>query len=137
MSKLADAQTQLDALRRCPDGQAFRSVFNSFIHAIRAVPNAVKREGEQRFPPNGDDRARAFNEWRTAKWAEIRSDELLRFIDSARTEDFHEGKHALAFGSHVSHMVVSTPPGASFVMNADGAYWLMGEGTPDEHLVPV
>jgi hypothetical protein len=81
--------------------------------------------------------AQAFNKWRAAKWVEIRSDELLRFIDSARTEDFHEGRHALAFSSQISQMVVTTPPGASFVMNTDRTYWLFEEGRPEKHLVPV
>jgi hypothetical protein len=93
-SKLEDARTILDELRRTRDTLAFRALFNSFLSSARAITDALQKDGAA-LP--------SFADWYVGKQAEMRADELLRFIHEARIQDFHKGKHRLAFNTHMKH----------------------------------
>ena len=131
--KLEDAWTILQQLEVAADAPAFRSLFNSFLSASRAITYALQKGGA---------RLRGFDEWYVEKQAEMKADDLLRFIHKARTEDFHEGKHRLVFDTYIAHLSggeAGPPPapGAPLIIGADGPFWLMDEGTPRERRIPV
>lgn len=130
-SKLDDARTIIGNMKTARDAQAFRSAFNSFLSAARAVTYALQKEGK---PLEG------FSDWYNRKQEEMKGDELLRFIHQARTQDFHEGKHRLHFGTHIQHLSIGAEPppskNAAFVIGADGPFWIVDEGTSRERKIP-
>lgn len=132
-SKLEDARASLEALHAANDSPAFRSAFSGFLSSARAVTYALQKDGAE---------LQGFPEWYGPKSEEMRQDELMRFIHEARTEDFHEGKHRLSFATHVQHLSgaqIGPPPipGAALTIGADGAFWLIEEGTPRERRIPI
>lgn len=133
-SKLEECSTLLDQLRAAQDTQLFRSLFNAFITAARAITNLLQVEGKH-IP--------GFNGWYTAKQQEMRVDELLRFIHDARIEDFHQGKHRLIFPStHIEYFSSEQAgpppaPNASLVIGTEGPFWIADGGTPKERKIPV
>lgn len=82
-----------------------------------------------------------FRPWRERKWKEIEGDELLRFINTARIDDYHKGEPQLGFCTHVAHLNTSdvppAPPGAAFVIGAEGPAWVLDVGTPRERTLPI
>jgi len=115
------------------DAATFRSLFNSFLSAARAITGALQKDGAK-LP--------AFTEWYRKKQGEMKADELLRFIHEARVEDFHEGRHRLSFSTYIGYLSseeVGPPPtpGASLVIGPDGPFWLVDEGTARERRIPV
>lgn len=132
--KLEEAIVHLDGLADAKDTQAFRSHFNAFVNAARAISNVLQKEG--RHSSN-------FNAWYQEKQQEMRGDELLRFIHDARIEDFHQGKHRLQFPSayieHFSTNQAGPPPSpnASIIIGTEGPYWLVDAGTARERRIPV
>ena len=131
--KLEEARVILDQLQTATDSALFRSQFNSFLSAARAVTNALQKEGAD---------VDGFADWYAAKQAEMRADGLMRFIHEARIEDFHQGKHRLTFSTYVAHMNTKDAgpppaPGASLVIGADGVFWVVDSGTPNERRIPA
>jgi hypothetical protein len=132
-SKLEDTRNILDQLNRASDASLFRTLFNSFLNSARAITNALQKEGND-IP--------GFNDWYVLKQEEMRNDELLRFIQLARVEDFHEGKHKLVFSTAVTEFSTDqagSPPStnAAIVIGADGPFWLVDGGTPRERRIPI
>jgi hypothetical protein len=132
-SKLEDTHNILDQLNRVSDASSFRALFNSFLNSARAITNALQKEGND-IP--------GFNDWYVLKQEEMRNDELLRFIQLARVQDFHEGKHTLGFSTAVTEFSTGqagSPPStnAVIVIGADGPFWLVDEGTPRERRIPI
>lgn len=132
-SKLEDARANVDSMRRATSAPEFRSAFNSFLGNCRAVTYALQKEGAH---------VDGFAEWYAGKQEEMKDDELLRFVHESRGEDFHEGKHRLAFSTHIQHLSTDDlgpppEPGASLAIGADGPFWIVGEGTPRERRVPI
>jgi len=132
-SKLEDTSNILDQLNRVSDASSFRALFNSFLNSARAITNALQKEGND-IP--------GFNDWYVLKQEEMRNDELLRFVQLARVQDFHEGKHVLVFSTVVTEFSTGqagSPPStnAAIVMGANGPFWLVDEGTPRERRIPI
>jgi len=132
-SKLEDAYSNLDSMRKATNALEFRAAFNSFLSNCRAVTNALQKEGAH-IP--------GFRDWYAEKQEEMKSDELLRFIHESRKEDFHEGQHRLRFGTYIEYLssaAVGPPPkpGASLVIGAEGPFWLVDAGTPHERRIPI
>jgi hypothetical protein len=132
-SKLEDTRNLLDQLDRVSDASSFRALFNSFLNSARAITYVLQKEGKH---------VHGFDDWYVFKQQEMRNDELLRFIQLARVEDFHEGKHALAFSTAIAGFSTDqagSPPSvnASLVIGADGPFWLVDEGTPGERRIPI
>jgi len=132
-SKLEDARACLEGMVGARDTVKFKSAFNSFLSNCRAVTNALQKEGAS---------VNDFSEWYQQKQDQMRADELLRFVHESRTEDFHEGRHKLRFGAYIKSLsgsAVGPPPktGARFVVGAEGPFWLVDEGTPHAHRVPI
>jgi len=132
--KLEECSTLLDQLRTAQDTQLFRSLFNAFITAARAITNSLQVEGKN-IP--------GFDEWYATKQQEMRADELLRFIHEARIKDFHEGKHRLRFpGTYIEHFSTGQAgpppmPNASLVIGTEGPFWIVNRGTPKEKRIPI
>jgi hypothetical protein len=131
-TKLEDAQTILDNLKGASDALTFRSSFNSFLSAARAITNALQKEG---------DKIKGFDDWYSKKQEQMKKDETLRFIHDARTEDFHEGKHKLRFGTYISHFsskqAGSRPADSLLSIQAEGPFWVVDKGTPKERRIPI
>ena len=132
-SKLEDTRNILDQLNRASDASSFRALFNSFLNSARAITNALQEEGSD-IP--------GFNDWYVLKQEEMRNDELLRFIQLARVQDFHKGEHTLVFSTAVTEFSTaqagsSPSPNAAIVIGADGPFWLVDEGTPRERRIPI
>jgi hypothetical protein len=115
------------------DFPAFRSLFNSFLSAARAITYALQKDAKK---------LRGFTEWYAEKQAQMTADDLLRFIHDARIEDFHKGRHALDSFTYIHHFSPeeagpSPAPGALPVIGAEGAFWIVDEGTPRERRIPI
>jgi len=131
--KLEDARTILQQLELATDVPTFRSLFNAFLSAARAITYALQKDG---------DKVHGFAEWYGEKQAEMRGDELLRFMHEARIQDFHQAKQRLRFNTYVGHLSteeVEPGPaaGAALVIGSEGPFWLVDGGTPRERRVPV
>lgn len=129
-TKLEDSRVIFRQLRASSDAPSFRSLFNSFLNASRAITYALQKDGKH---------IAGFKDWYKVKQAQMRNDELLRFIHDARTEDFHEGKHRLSFETHIHHLMAGPPPSpnARMVIGSEGPFWIVNEGTPQEQRVPI
>lgn len=132
-SKLEDCRILLERLRAARDAPSFRSLFNSFLSASRAITYALQKEGAH---------APGFEDWYETKRLEMRSDDLLRFIHEARTEDFHEGKHRLRFSTDVHRFSQAAvgprpSPDAKMVIGHEGVFWVVAEGTPQQRRIPI
>jgi hypothetical protein len=132
-SKLEDTRSVLDQLTRARDASSFRALFNSFLNSAREITYALQKEGHN-IP--------GFNDWYILKQEEMRNDDLLRFIHSARKKDFHEGEHTLDFSTAIiefSTNQAGSPPSANaaIVIGSDGPFWLVDKGTPRERRIPV
>ena len=133
VGSLVDTRGLLDQLGGTQDAQRYRELFNAFLGAARAVTDALQKEGE---------RGAGFDAWYEGKEAEMREDELLRFLREARVADFHRGEHQLSFDRADVELVTTdqdaTPQsGDRLHVGADGAYWVVDAGTPQERLVPM
>ena len=132
--KNEEAYTLLGQLKAATDAIQFRSIFNAFIAAARGITNSLQAEGKH---------IKGFSEWYTVKQQEMRTDELLRFIQEARIADFHEGKHRLIFPSaHIEFFSTEQTgpppaPNASLVIGTEGPFWIVDRGTPRETRIPV
>jgi len=131
-AKLEDTRCILEKLKEAEDALSFRSQFNAFLNSVRAITYALQKDGKS---ING------FNNWYEKKQLEMKGDELLRFIHKARTDDFHEGKHHLSFKTEVEKFQASTSeapfPGAMIQPSAEGLFWLIDRGTPQERRIPI
>ena len=132
-NKLEDARTILEQLESVRDAPAFRSLFNSFLSAARAITYALQKDGK---------RQSGFTEWYADKQAEMKADDLLRFVHDARIEDFHKGRYALHFSTYIDHFSTEEAgpppaPGASIAIGADGPFWIVDKGTPRERRIPI
>ena len=132
-SKLEDTRNILDQLIRASDASSFRALFNSFLNSARAITYALQKEGKN---------ISGFNDWYLLKQEEMINDELLRFIQLARKQDFHEGEHRLDFSTAITEFSTNqagSPPStnAAIVIGADGPFWLVDEGTPRERRIPI
>jgi hypothetical protein len=132
-NKLEDSRVILQQLELASDAPAFRSLFNSFLSASRAITYALQKNGEH-IP--------GFKEWYATKQSEMKDDELLRFIHEARTDDFHEGKHRLNFSTTVHHFSTSMAgeppsPDAKMAIGGEGVFWIVNEGTSREQRIPI
>jgi hypothetical protein len=133
VAKLEDSRYILEQLKIANDFLAFRSLFNSFLNAARAITYALQKEGKH---------ISGFNNWYEPRRKQMRNDELLRFIHEARIEDFHEGKQILKSGTHIRYLsreAVGPPPSpdARLVVGSQGPLWIVNEGTPQEQRIPV
>jgi hypothetical protein len=133
VGKLEDCRSMLEGLEQATDSQTFRASFSSFLNSSRAITYALQKEGSH---------LEGFERWYEAKRAEMKSDELLRFVHEARTDDFHEGRHRLIFpAAHLDRFSSAEepwPPNATgLVWGGDGPFWVLDEGTPRERRVPV
>lgn len=131
--KLEDAGIILQQLELARDVPSFRSLFNAFLSAARAITYALQKDG---------DKVSGFAEWYAEKQAEMRGDELLRFMHEARIEDFHQGRQRLRFSTRVHRLSteeVEPGPaaGAALVIGSEGPFWLVDGGTARERRVPV
>jgi hypothetical protein len=129
-TKLEDSRFILDQLKAASDAPSFRSQFSSFLNASRAITYALQKDGRH---------ISGFNSWYQAKQEEMEQDELLKFMHTARTEDFHEGKHRLDFATYVRQLVVGPPPfpNADAAIGAEGPLWTVDKGTPQERRIPM
>lgn len=132
-SKLEDAISNLDSMKTARDAVQFKSGFNSFLSNCRAITFALQKEGA---------RIQGFDAWYRPKQEQMKRDELLRFVHESRTEDFHEGGHRLLFSTHIHSMstdsIGSPPhPSATLVIGAEGPFWIVHKGTPNERRIPV
>jgi len=127
-SKLEDSRQLLQLLKEPSDAITFRSVFNSLLNSIRAIADAMKEEGAS---------VPGFEDWYSLKKTEMMGDELLQFIHDARIQDFHHGKHTLKFATLFHDVQMEIPPGAKATVGAEGAFWIVDEGTPQERRVPM
>lgn len=131
--KLEDTCIILKQLKATRDALSFRSLFNSFLNASRAITFALQKEGKH---------IAGFSNWYGTKQEEMRSDNLLRFLHEARKEDFHEGKHRLSFTTYIkefSSEAAGTPPSpnAKMAIGGGGPFWIVDEGTPQEQRIPI
>ncbi len=132
-AKLEDCRVIFEQLRASTAAPSFRASFNSFLSAARAVTYSLQKDGRN---------IAGFSQWYEAKQNEMRNDELLRFIHEARTEDFHEGRHRLVFGTYIKYFSTAeagSPPAdnARIIVGGEGIYWLVDEGTPNERRIPI
>jgi hypothetical protein len=133
VAKLEDSRSILEQLKVASDALAFRSLFNSFLNAARAITYALQKEGSH---------ISGFDNWYKPKQRQMRNDELLRFIHEARIEDFHEGKHRLTFGTYVQYLSAEAvgprpSPDARLTIGPQGPFWIVNEGTPQQQRIPV
>jgi hypothetical protein len=133
VGSLVDTRGLLDGLGETRDAQRYRELFNAFLGATRAVTDALQKEGE---------RVTGFDAWYAGKEAEMREDELLRFLHEAGVADFHRGEHQLSFDRADVELVTTdqddaAQSGDGLQVGADGAYWVVDAGTPQERLVPM
>ncbi len=132
-SKLEDTRIIFEQLKQADDTQKFKALFNSFLSSARAITYALQKEGKKKAD---------FEKWYKKKQKEMKNDELLSFVHEARTEDFHEGKHRLNFSSYFekfeTNQVGAPPtPDAKIAIGAEGPYWIINHGKPDERRVPI
>ncbi|PKM44951.1 MAG: hypothetical protein CVV03_07225 [Firmicutes bacterium HGW-Firmicutes-8] len=132
-SKIEDTQVVFEQLQKVEDSVAFKALFNSFLSSARAITYALQKDGKKIL---------GFKKWYEIKQEEMKKDELLRFIHEARTEDFHEGKHRLAFGTYFEHFStdkVGPPPSpeAKLGIGVEGPFWIINEGKPQERRIPI
>ena len=86
---------------------------------------------------------KGFDRWYAPKQAQMRADQLLRFIHNARIDDFHKGRHRLRFpGTYVQYFNTSQAgpppsPDASLAFGSEGPFWIVGRGTLSERRIPV
>jgi len=133
VAKLEDSRSILERLKVANDALAFRSLFNSFLSAVRAITYALQKEGRH---------ISGFDNWYKPRQKEMRNDELLRFVHEARIEDFHEGKQRLTFSTHIQYLSAETvgpppSPDAKLTVGPQGPFWVVNEGTPQEQRIPV
>lgn len=133
LSKLEDCRFILDQLKAATNAPSFRSRFNSFLSASRAITYALQKDGAH---------IQGFKNWYERKRLEMENDDLLRFLHSARTEDFHEGKHSLTFETYVDRFSggrAGRPPSpdAKMAFGAEGVFWVVDEGTPQQRRIPI
>ncbi len=131
--KLEDSRSILQQLAVATDALSFRSLFNSFLSSARAITYALQKDGKQ-IP--------GFSNWYAIKQEEMKSDELLSFVRKARNEDFHEGRHRLAFSMYVIRLASTEfgpppAPDASYEVGPEGPFWIVDKGTPHERRVPI
>jgi len=132
-SKLEDSRTIFKKLQASKDIQTFRALFNSFLQSSRAITYALQKDGKH-IPE--------FQQWYKTKQTEMRNDDLLRFMHTARKEDFHEGKHRLSFSMHLHYLDTSNvgpppSPDARLGISNEGVFWIMNKGTPREERIPI
>jgi hypothetical protein len=133
VGNLVDTRGLLDQLGETQDAQRFRELFNAFLGALRAITDALQKDGAH-LP--------GFDAWYAGKETEMRQDELLRYLHEARVADFHRGDHQLSFDRADVELVTTdqsaAPPSEDGLrVGADGAYWVVDAGTPQERLVPM
>jgi hypothetical protein len=126
--KLQQARTYLSSLERATSSDEFTAAFSAFLASIRSVPDVLSKDLKGR---------KEWRAWRDRKGREMKTDPLISFLFDVRNKDLHEGEHRLAFATHVQHMEISTPPGAVFVVGADGPYFVYNQGKPTERREPV
>lgn len=132
-SKLEDSRTIFKKLQATEDLQTFRALFNSFLQSSRAVTLALQKDGKH---------IHGFTEWYKIKQDEMHDDELLSFMNIARTEDFHEGKHRLNFSTYIQRLDTSNmgnppSPKAHWTINNEGLFWINNKGKPQEERIPI
>ena len=132
-SKLEDCRTNLRIMKSAKNTPAFKAAFTSFLSSARAITYALQKEGT---PITG------FRDWYTVKQEEMKNDPLLRFIHTARTNDFHEGKHNLRFSTYINHFSTNNlgsppSPNAPIVIRADGIFQIVDKDTAKERRVPI
>lgn len=124
----------MDLLEASKDFIGFRAQFNAFLSASRAITFALQKEGSH---------VAGFKAWYAEKQDEMREDELLRYMHTRRTGDFHEGDASLApAGMYIDHFSTqdagpAPEPGATMEIGAAGINWVLGAGTARERRVPV
>lgn len=133
VNKLNDTRNVLDNLRQASDFQNFRSLFNSFLSAARAITYTLQKEGKS---------IKGFGTWYANKQTEMKNDELLRFFHNARIDDVHKGKHQLRSSLYINNFStkqVTKPddPNASMVIGTEGPFWIVNKGTPKEKKIPI
>lgn len=133
VNKLNDARSALENLKQASDFQKFRASFNSFLSHSRAVTYVLQKEGK---------RINGFSSWYDKKQKEMRSDELLRFVHNARTDDFHKGKPQLRSSTYIKSFSTNqakkpSDPKASMIIGSEGVFWVVNKGTPKERRVPI
>ena len=132
--RITDCRNHLFAAENASDFPSFRSSIDAFINSARSVTLSLQKEGA---PVAG------FEEWYQDKQTEMRNDQLLLFVNSARIDYFHQaGERLRAIGAHLDYFSTKDaeppPPNASgMVIGAQGPMWVVGKGTPQERLVPV
>lgn len=146
-NKLENAWALLAMLGSAEDAVSFTALFSALLTACRSIPDVIDREVKPVLRANKSEAGKKllaeFTQWAAAKSKERRErNSLLEFIETARDEDVHEGKHRLIFPQlHVTSASVSTeggPPGTSAVVfNPDGAFYVVDDGTPYQRRVPV
>lgn len=112
------------------DPMAFAEAFSSALTHVRAIGDAVLKDGSARHLPR-------FRVWREEKKDFCRHDELLKYIAERRNADVHNGFTALTFAMHAisfSSDAVGAPPSDDALLMIDGMgpYWVVGKDTPSE-----
>ena len=131
LNKIEDSQIILDKLNQTTDFLEFKTLFNSFLSSSRAITYALQKDGAH---------IEGFDKWYSAKQDEMKKDELLRFIHNTRTEDFHEGKHALSCSTYVKQLFTDDldgPKDVPTVFGSEGIYRIVDEGTSKERRIPA
>lgn len=130
---IENTRQNLERMSRAVHAIPFKADFSSFLGSCRAITYALQKQGI------GVD---GFKEWYAAKQDEMKNDERLRFIHTARTADLHEGRHCLHFSTRmdfVSGALLGPPPqeGAPFELSHEGLSWVVNVGTPQEQRIPI
>ncbi|MDD5127312.1 MAG: hypothetical protein PHR43_04350 [Dehalococcoidales bacterium] len=129
-SKLEDCRTNLKAMKAARNSLEFRAGFTSFLSSARAITYVLQKEGAHII---------GFGDWYASKQNDMKNDPLLKFIHKARTEDFHEGKPNLRFGTHIDHFSTNDvkPTAAPIEIGVDGIFQIADKGTPKERRIPI
>ena len=111
--KLEDARLLFAQVQQPAHPIVFRSRFNSFLAAARAVTQGLQKDG--RHSPG-------FLEWYGEKQREMREDEVMRFVNDARNSDLKRGESVLEFKSSLAVVGLTSPPGAGMQVSSEGAF---------------
>jgi len=119
-TKMEDARCCLRALERATTQMDFKANFLAFISAARAVTLAMQKDGAH---------VPGFKDWYGPEQAALKGDAVMKYVNSARTADFHLGENDLLFQRLAIHEVQvwehPPVPGAELQITSLGPAWVV------------
>lgn len=145
VEKIQDADAALEDMRFATDARRFRRAFTHCLACVRSIEYKLEGMTTRKLRKSGRKRdIPEFREWWTAQLAIARDDELLQWAQRARDTDTHiaDGQGVqFGYSTSIEHIASDDlepgPPGASFIIAADGMYWVVNEGTAAEKRIPA